>query len=117
MELKFEDRSNVTVVAITGSVDGLTADQLLEAMEGQVRGGKTRLVADFAAVNYTSSAGLRALLATMKQARQKGGDLRLAGVQPDVKRVLDLSGFTSILKLYGDVASAIASYPPETSNG
>ena len=53
----------------------------------------------------------------MKQARQHGGDLRLAAVQADVKRVLDLSGFTSILKLSGDVASAVASFPREAQHG
>lgn len=111
MELKVEQRAKTTIVAITGSVDGLTAETLLQAMEQQVRDGNTRIVADLSGVNYTSSAGLRALLATMKHARQRGGDLRLAAVQPDVKRVLDLSGFTSILKLYGDVASAVSSFP------
>jgi anti-anti-sigma factor len=111
MELKTEQRGKVTIVAISGSVDGLTADALMQAMDQHVRDGNTRLVADFTGVNYTSSAGLRALLATMKQARQRGGDLRLAAVQSDVKRVLDLSGFTSILKLYPDVASAVGSFP------
>jgi anti-sigma B factor antagonist len=61
-------------------------------------------------VEYTSSAGLRALLATVKEARIKGGDLRLASVGGSVHRVLELSGFTSILKLYGDVDAAVASY-------
>jgi anti-anti-sigma regulatory factor len=46
----------------------------------------------------------------MKVARQSGGDFRLASVRADVHRVLELSGFTSILKLYGDVDAAVASY-------
>ena len=62
-------------------------------------------------LEYTSSAGLRVLLSTLKEARQRGGDLRLAAVQERVRRVLDLSGFTSILKCYPDVDAAVASYP------
>jgi anti-sigma B factor antagonist len=61
-------------------------------------------------VLYTSSAGLRALLATVKDARSRGGDLRLAAVNPAVRKVLDLSGFTSILKVYDEVDEAVASY-------
>jgi len=110
MEIKIREENQVTVVAIEGSVDGLTAESLLNALGEQVRSGRTNLVADFTAVMYTSSAGLRALLATMKETRQRGGDFRLAGVSPDVHRVLELSGFTSILKLYGDVAAAVASF-------
>lgn len=110
MEISVQEHDRVTVVAISGSVDGLTAEGLAGALGEQVKSGRIRLVADFSNVDYTSSAGLRALLGTMKQARQSGGDFRLAAVRSDVHRVLELSGFTSILKLYGDVDSAIASY-------
>ena len=37
-------------------------------------------------------------------------DLRLAAVRPDVFRVLDLSGFTGILKLYENVQAAAESF-------
>jgi anti-sigma B factor antagonist len=91
-------------------VDGLTADALQTTLREQLDAGSSRVVADLSGVDYTSSAGLRTLLATMKLARQNGGDLRLAAVQPAVLRVLDLSGFTTILKLYPDAAAAIASF-------
>lgn len=110
MEIRFDTRDDVMVVAITGSVDGMTADAFLTTVGEQVRGGQTRLVADFSGVAYTSSAGLRALLATTKEARSRGGDFRIAAVHPDVHRVLELSGFTTILKLFSDVEAAIASY-------
>lgn len=110
MEVRISEEKQVTIVAIVGSVDGLTAEELTSTLGDQVRNGRTRLVADFTEVMYTSSAGLRALLATMKETRQRGGDFRLAAVSPDVHRVLELSGFTSILKLYSDVAAAVASF-------
>jgi anti-sigma B factor antagonist len=46
----------------------------------------------------------------VKQAHSQGGDLRLAAVNPAVRRVLELSGFTSVLRLYDDVDTAVASY-------
>jgi anti-anti-sigma factor len=47
----------------------------------------------------------------VKQARSAGGDFRLASVMPPVHKVLEMSGFTTILKLYPDVELAIASFP------
>jgi anti-sigma B factor antagonist len=110
MEIQIEPRGDAIVVAIHGSVDGLTADTLLTTMQQEVEAGRTRVVADMEGVDYTSSAGLRALLATVKEARRRGGDLRLARIAPNVRKVLDLSGFTHILKVYDDVESAVASY-------
>ena len=111
MEITTEQRGTVTVIAIAGSVDGMTASVMVGSFRALVGEGRVRLVGDFAGVDYTSSAGLRALLETVKETRQKGGDLRLSRVQPDVLRVLELSGFTHILKLFPDVESAVASFP------
>jgi anti-anti-sigma factor len=111
MEITTEERGTVTILSIVGSVDGMTASAMVVSFREQVSSGKIRLVGDFTGVDYTSSAGLRALLETVKETRQRGGDLRLAAVQPDVLRVLELSGFTHILKLFPDIESAVASFP------
>ena len=84
MNIRVERRAHVTVIAIAGSVDGATAPALVASFREEVSGGFIRIVGDFSGVEYTSSAGLRALLETVKETRQRGGDLRLAAVQPDV---------------------------------
>ena len=111
MDIVVEQRAPATVVRISGSVDGLTADTLMATLQQQIDAGNTRLIADLSGVSYTSSAGLRALLATVKQSRQHGGDFRLAAVVPSVRKVLEMSGFTSIIKMYDDVDLAVASFP------
>jgi len=110
MQITIEKKEIVTVVSIEGSVDGMTAAHLIAAFREQIGGGSARLVGDLTSVDYTSSAGLRALLETVKDARQHGGDLRLAAVRPEVLRVLELSGFTSILQVFVDVDAAVASF-------
>lgn len=110
METSVEQRGGVVTVHIAGSVDGQTAEPLQQVFTHELEGGHHQLVADFSAVEYTSSAGLRVLLGTVKRARTGGGDLRLAGANPDVRKVLDLSGFAGILQLFGTVDDAIASF-------
>lgn len=110
MQITITQQDPIAVLAIAGSVDSLTAEQLTASLGAQVRAGQVRLVVDFQDVDYTSSAGLRCLLGTLKDCRRLGGDLRMAAVQPAVLRVLSLSGFASIIKLFDDVASAVSSY-------
>jgi anti-sigma B factor antagonist len=111
MQINIAQHDHVTVVGVAGSIDALTADTLVSALLDELQAGRTRLVVHFAAVEYTSSAGLRVLLTTLKEARQRGGDLRLAEIRPNVKQVLELSGFTSILKCYTELPAAVASFP------
>ena len=112
MDISIHPRGQVDVVGIVGSVDGLTAETLLSTLQGHVEKGNTRLVVDLSAVESTSSAGLRALLATVKEARRRGGDMRLADINPNVRKVLELSGFATILKIYGAVDEAVESFAP-----
>lgn len=110
MEIKDKQVDGVTVLSLTGSIDAMTAPKITEFIQGQIAKGSTKLVAEMSGVDYTSSAGLRVLLGAIKETRALGGDLRLTGVQPDVLKVLNLSGFTNILKMFDALDAAIASY-------
>lgn len=110
MDVAVTQEGAVCVVAVRGSIDGSTAGELAREFAAHVTGEQARLVVDCAALDYTSSAGLRVLLAGTKDTRRLGGDLRLAAVQAGVRKVLDLAGFTGILKIYPDVRSAVESY-------
>ncbi len=110
MEIKAEQREKVTVVIPIGEVDTFTASQVADFLGSQLSAGKTRLVADLSQVDYMSSAGLRALLATLKEARHQGGDFRLAAVHDEVEQVLELSGFTGIFQVFPTVEAAVASF-------
>lgn len=110
MEITSQAKDSVQIISVNGSLDALTAPELADALSTQLRDGNSKLVADLSGLEYTSSAGLRVLLNSVKDARSKGGDLRLAGVQPNVKKVLDLSGFMSIMKSFDDTDAAVASF-------
>lgn len=110
MQITTTQHGAIAVLAITGSIDSLNADELSARFAQSIAEGGARLVADFSRVNYTSSAGLRALLGTVKSCRLAGGDLRMAAVQPQVLRVLDIAGFSSILSIYPQVDAAVDSF-------
>ena len=110
MEIQDRQVGDVTVLILKGSIDAITSPKIPEFIQAHIAKGNIKLVADLSGVDYTSSAGLRVLLGAIKETRARSGDLRLAGVQSDVQKVLNLSGFTNILKKYDDVNSAVASY-------
>lgn len=110
MEIQDQQINSVTVLTLKGSIDAMTAPKITEFIKGKITKGNIKLVADFSGVDYTSSAGLRVLLGAIKDTRAQRGDLRLVGAQPDVLKVLNLSGFTNILKMFDDLDSAVASY-------
>jgi anti-sigma B factor antagonist len=110
MQISAQHVEGAVIVKMMGSLDALTADAATDSINAQLSEGHVNLVADLSGVDFMSSAGLRAILSALKGARQQGGDLRLAGAQPSVQKVLRLSGFTTILQTYPTLDEAIASF-------
>lgn len=110
MELCTEQHDQTIVVTVAGSVDALTAGQVTSYLGAHVDSGQKQLVLDMSQVDFMSSAGLRTILDILRRARQPGGDFRLAAAQAGVRRTLEISGFTRILKTYATVDEAVASF-------
>ena len=96
MEIKTKAEGNKLTIAVSGRVDTVTAPEL-EA--GLKFGDAKNVVIDLKDVPYMSSAGLRLLLTVHKTMLAKGGELQIANVQPSVREVLDITGFSDILNL------------------
>ena len=96
MEIKTNTDGAKLTITVSGRVDTVTAPEL-EA--GLKFGDATEVVLDLAGVPYMSSAGLRLLLTSHKTMLGSGGELKVANVQPAVKEVLDLTGFSDLLNL------------------
>jgi anti-anti-sigma factor len=52
---------------------------------------------DVGEVTFVDSTGFGMLLVAQRRARAAGGDLHLTNLQPNVRRVLDVSGLDKVL--------------------
>lgn len=110
MQLQTTLHDSITVVSLQGSLDTLTAGDVTAALNELIQAGQVKLVLDFQQVDYVSSAGLRVLLGAVKETRRAKGDLRLAGLARAILDILEMAGFTSIVKYYTTVPDALQSY-------
>jgi anti-sigma B factor antagonist len=110
MKTDVQQAGNSTIVTVTGSVDALTSAELAKVLTGQIAEGRANLVVDLIGVAFMSSAGLRTLLGAVKEARGSGGDLRISSTNPGVDKVLKMSGFHNIAKVFPSQAEAVSSF-------
>jgi anti-sigma B factor antagonist len=110
MKTEVKHEINSTIVMVDGSIDALTAPDLANALVNEIGEGHVNLVVNLVGVEFMSSAGLRALLGAVKESRSHGGDLRIASANPGVDKVLKMSGFNNIAKVFDSQAEAISSF-------
>src|SRR5271165_1817960 len=58
-------------------------------------------------VEFVDSSGLGALMRLMQAARAKGGDLKLSGVPPAIRKILEVTNLVSQFEVYDSVGEAI----------
>jgi anti-anti-sigma factor len=100
------------VVALSGEVDAANAEGI-GALITTVAARVPRLIVDLTGLKFIDCAGVRALAATARQARQAGGGLVLAAPAPLVLRMLDLTGLITDVPVCATVEAAAGVASPQ----
>jgi anti-sigma B factor antagonist len=110
MDITISELKRVTLVEISGRVDGVNAPELGEALNTSIDAGHSRIVLDLSGVEYMSSAGLREMVAALKRARKGMGDLCLANPSERVREVLELAGLDTVFQVHPSQVKAVGSF-------
>jgi len=79
-----------TLVKLVGRLDTLTAPQADTEIQPVVAGSAKNVIFDLAGLTFISSAGLRVLLGARKALGERGAQLHLINLQPQIAKVLDI---------------------------
>jgi anti-sigma B factor antagonist len=110
MDISVKPLKQVDIVKVSGRVDSATAAEFDNALKGLIDHGRRRIVVDCEALEYVSSAGLRALLSALKAAKGGGGNLVLARANDRVRDTLSLVGFHTLFLQYTDLVDAVDAF-------
>jgi anti-sigma B factor antagonist len=108
--VNIEDLKRVELLEVSGRIDSSNAAQFDDILKELAQRGKYNVVLDMAGVDYISSAGLRALVALLRESKKHRGDVRLAQPSERVVEVLSLAGLDSLFTVYSDRATAVGSF-------
>jgi len=96
------------VVSIRGSADVNASPGLREALMRAIEGGATRIVCDLSAADFICSDALGVLITAYLKARGRGGFVRLAGPQRNLREVLETTRLDHLFEIFPDVRCAAA---------
>jgi anti-sigma B factor antagonist len=114
VNVSFERLARTALVIPEGRLDFSSAASFEKQLNEVLAGAGTApaaVIIDCAALDYVSSAGLRAFLLAARGSQRAGISFALCALKPAVREVFDLSGFTRIITIYADRATALAHAP------
>ncbi len=100
----------VHILEIQGMLDGHTFRRFDQYLNSVIDGDAVQLVLNCDKLDYVSSAGLGVLAGAAKRCRDRQGDLRLCNVSEKVKKIINLVGLQSVLRMYDAERGALMSF-------
>ena len=114
MEIRFEYINNVLVAHLQCYLDRMGAENFKYVLSERMKPGEN-VVLDLEKLVNIDNFGLDALLAMAQKALENKSVIKLAGVSPDMRIVLDITKVYRVFDIYPTVADAVASCQVEES--
>jgi anti-sigma B factor antagonist len=102
--------NNIAVIKVGGYIDTTTSAELEHSLDSLLKAGMYRIVIDLGNVDYISSAGWGIFISEIKGIRERGGDLKLIRMIPDVYEVFELLEFHYIIKAFDTLEEAVGDF-------
>lgn len=108
----FNLQKKTSILTIRGRLDSMSASDLKEQLETQIKAGVYYFLLNLEELEYLSSAGLREIMSARREIDKKNGGIVIS-INPTDKRdrspheVLELSGLVKIFKIFGNEREAL----------
>lgn len=102
--------SGVMIVRVEGQLVVGNRTELKEHIQGLLERGERRFLIDFGQTGYIDSSGLGALVTLARKVREEGGDLRLSGLNEDLRALFELTKLDTLFTIAETPDQAIATF-------
>jgi anti-sigma B factor antagonist len=111
LKLTTSDDGHVTILTVDGDlVIGESESLFKRTITRLIEEGKVNLLVDLRGVGFLDSSGLGALVRAMTMSQKEGGQAKLLGAGPQVRKLLEMTRLDSVFENYTDMESAVASF-------
>ena len=105
-----KDERGVLVVRVEGQLIVGNRQELKELVQTALDQGERKILLDFGRTGYIDSSGLGALVSIAKKVREAGGDLRLAGLNEDLRSLFELTKLDTLFTIAETPQQALAGF-------
>ncbi len=110
MSFTVESSGDVTVVVVAGELIVGNRQEFKQGVLENLDQRATKFVIDFADCGYIDSSGLGVLVTLGKKIRERGGELRLAGLNEDLLVLMELTRLDTLFNIADSRAEALQGF-------
>jgi len=108
LELTLKKDGEKVIASIKGLLDTLTTPDFKKELLELIDNGERKIILDFSELDFICTDGLSGILVLIKRMEVEKGGLSIAALKGQVKKVFDITGFSSCIPVFNTVADAVA---------
>lgn len=98
----------VCIVSLEGRIDSSNSAQVLTELNSLLSSGEKRILMDFSAVLYLTSAAFRVLLVATDDAERNAARIALCNLASEVRELFEMGGLLEVFAIHGSREEALA---------
>ena len=110
MKIRTQNYNDVAVVELQGELDSDSIELFQNTITGIIATHKTGIVLDMSDVGFIDSAGLEQLLSVRDYCNENDCQLRLAGLDETLTKILEVTRLENEFECYAELAEAVKSF-------
>lgn len=105
-----DEGKGVVIVGVDGQLIVGNRHELKQRVLDALADGERKILVDFTDTGYIDSSGLGVLVSLAKKMREEGGELRLAGLNEDLKTLFELTKLDTLFTIVDSPDEALAGF-------
>jgi len=110
MEMHLREEKFIQILTCRGRLDVQVSDRLKERIQKILEKGSARIILDLEGIELLDSSGLGALVACLRRVKEKEGEIKLAGLRPEVRSIFEITRVSRVFHICEDVSEALAAF-------
>lgn len=110
MKVKIQDYNNVTVIELQGEFDSDVIELFKNTITDVIAKQMTSIVLDMSGIGFIDSQGLEKLLWARDYCNQNKRGFRLAGLDENCKRIMEITRLENEFDHYAELTEAVKSF-------
>lgn len=106
MKIAIDKQDGITVFHIQGNLDAESVAQFKRSSTPVLEEGCVRLVIDCQRIDFMDSMGLGALISLLRRVRTQAGDIKLSGLNKEVRSVFEITRLHRLFDICSDWKTA-----------
>jgi len=110
MSINVKEETGITVITLSGRFDALMAKEFKSCIGDLIEKQHVMIAIDVAAIDFIDSSGFGSLVGGLKWVAKEKGEIRIAGLSPEVRTIFELTRLHRIFDIYENIETACASF-------